>query len=189
MKTFKLFAATLLLFAFSANVNAQHQLDKDQLKTAKKTAKKNEKEGWKVKPGGLPLYEQEKMAMSYQLDFANWQIGSASSIGTVYDTALISALALAKANLASNIQTQLSTKYGVDVNNSQIGVDEANSKAETAMKSQAITVNQILSNPIIIYEAYQTRPNGSIEVSVRIAIPKQKVDKLVDTIFESSKWD
>lgn len=187
MKTFKLFAATLLLFAFTANMNAQRQLDKDQLKTAKKTAAKNEKEGWKVKPGGLPLIEQEKMAMSYQLDIANWQIGSASSIGTVYDAALVSAMAIAKANLASNIQTQLSAKFGVDVGNSQIGIDEASSKAEAAMKSQAITVNQTLSNPIVIYEAYQTRPNGNIEVIVRIAVPKQKVDKLVDNIFENAK--
>ena len=187
MKIFKLFAATLLLFAFTANLNAQCQLDKAQLKTAKKTAKKNEKEGWKVKPGGLPLIEQEKRAMSYQLDYANWQLGSASSIGTVYDTALISAMAIAKANLASNIQTQLSTKFGVDVGNSQIGIDEANSKAEAAMKSQAITVNQTLSNPIVLYEAYQTRPNGNIEVIVRIAVPKQNVDKLVDNIFENAK--
>lgn len=187
MKTLKLFVATLLLFAFSPNVKAQCQLDKAQLKTAKKTAKKNEKEGWKVKPGGLPLIEQEKIAMSYQLDYANWQIGSASSIGTVYDAALISAMAIAKANLASNIQTQLSAKFGVNVGNSQVGVDEANSKAEAAMKSQAITVNQTLSNPIIVYEAYQTRPNGSIEVVVRVAVPKKEVDKLIENLVEDVK--
>lgn len=187
MKTMKIFATLLMLFAFSAGVNAQRTLDKSQEKTAKKTAAQREKEGWKVKPGGLPLIEQEKMAMSYQLDIANWQIGSASSVGTVYDAALVSALALAKANLASNIQTQLSSKYAVETGNVQTGNDEAKSKAEAAMKSQAITVNQTLANPDIIYEAYQTRPNGSIEVSVRIAIAKQKVDKLIDSIFENSK--
>lgn len=187
MKKIKIFATLLMLFAFTASVNAQRPLDKDQLKTAKKTAAKNEKDGWKVKPGCLPLIEQEKMAMSYQLDIANWQIGSASSVGTVYDAALVSALAIAKANLASNIQTQLSSKYSVEVGNEQLGNNEANSKAEAAMKSQAITVNQTLANPDIIYEAYLTRPNGSIEVSVRIAIQKQKVDNLINNIFEKTK--
>jgi hypothetical protein len=127
------------------------------------------------------------MSMSYQLDRANWQVGSASSVGTVYDAALISALALAKANLASNIQTQLSSKFSIDAGNQQIGTDEAKSKAEAAMKSQAITVNQTLANPDIIYEAYQMRPNGSVEVSVRIAIQKQKVDNLVNSIFDQTK--
>ena len=55
------------------------------------------------------------------------------------------------------------------------------------MKSQAITVNQTLSNPDIIYQAYLTRPNGSIEVTVQIAISKHKLDKLVDDIFENAK--
>ena len=187
MKTIKFFAAALLLFAFTANVNAQRTLDKKQIKIAEKTAKEHEKEGWKVKPGTPPLVEQEKMALSYQLDIANWQIGSASSIGTVYDAALVSALAIAKANLASNIKTQLSAKIGVDVGNSQTGIDEADSKAEAAMKSQAITVNQTLSNPDIIYQAYLTRLNGSIEVTVQIAISKHKLDKLVDDIFENAK--
>jgi GH35 family endo-1,4-beta-xylanase len=57
MKTIKYFATLLMMFAFTASLNAQ-VLTKDQEKAVKKEVKKLEKDGWKVKPGAPSLAMQ-----------------------------------------------------------------------------------------------------------------------------------
>ena len=64
MKTIKIIATLLMLFAFTANVNAQF-LTKEQEKAVKKDVKRYEKEGWKVKPGSPSIAMQ--LTKSYQM--------------------------------------------------------------------------------------------------------------------------
>ena len=75
MKTIKIFATLLMLFAFTASVNAQI-LTKDQEKAVKKDVKKYEKDGWKVKPGAPSIAMQ--LTKSYQMAWENlerkWQV-------------------------------------------------------------------------------------------------------------------
>lgn len=187
MKLFNLFLTVMLFMAFSTDVCAQQELDKSQIKQAQKRAKELQKKGWDVKPGGLPIFEQEKMILSYRLDIGRWVVGSASSVGTIYDAARISAMNFAKTELANNISSQLTAKYVAEASNEQMGEDEAKSKAESAMKQQQVTINQKLSNPRVIADQYMRLPNGNYEVAITIAIEAQKIEDLVNDIYEKTK--
>ena len=100
---FFVFAA---LFA-SLTVNAQ-----DFSKIAAKEAKSYKKQGWVVAPGQFPLEYQ--LARAYQLrserdnnDYEVYVDGQAQSVGATYDAAKMQALEMAKLQLASKLQTQI----------------------------------------------------------------------------------
>ena len=59
--------------------------------------------------------------------------------------------------------------------------------AETAMKTQQVTVDQKLSNPRILFEAYMTKPNGNVEVNIRLAIKRKVIEDTANEIFEKTK--
>ncbi len=190
MKTIKLFATLLMLFVFATNVNAQ--FDKKQMKQIEKEVKAMEKEGWKVKPGGLSLLDQQIRSKKVQLEEdadgnAAWQIGAASSRGSVYDAARMQAMVLAKTELANAISASVTAKYASEAANKQLGNGSVESMVETAMKSQEVTVDQKLSNPRVLFEAYQTLPDGNIEVNIRLAIKKKLIEDAANEIFEKTK--
>lgn len=179
-----------MLFAFATGANAQ--FDKKQMKQIEKEAKTMEKEGWKVKPGGLSLLDQQIRSKKVQLEEdadgnPAWQIGSASSEGSVYDAARIQAMTLAKTELANAISANVSAKYASEAANKQLGDGSVESMTETAMKSQQVTVDQKLANPRVLFEAYQTKPNGNVEVTIRLAIKKQVINDAANEIFEKTK--
>ena len=189
MKTIKFFATLLMLFVFTTHVNAQ--FDKKQTKQIEKEVKAMEKEGWKVKPGGLSLLDQQIRSKKVQLEEdadgnAAWQIGAASSRGSVYDAARMQAMVLAKTELANAISANVTAKYASEAANKQLG-GSVESMVETAMKSQQVTVDQKLSNPRVLFEAYQTLPDGSVEVNIRLAIKKKLIEDAANEIFEKTK--
>lgn len=190
MKTIKFFATLLMLFVFTTHVNAQ--FDKKQMKQIEKDVKAMEKEGWKVKPGGLSLLDQQIRAKKVQLEEddegnALWQIGAASSEGSIYDAARMQAMVLAKTELANAISASVTAKYASEASNKQSGGGSVESMAETAMKTQQVTVDQKLSNPRILFEAYMTKPNGNVEVNIRLAIKRKVIEDTANEIFEKTK--
>ena len=115
-----------------------------------------------------------------------WQIGAASSRGSVYDAARMQAMVLAKTELANAISANVTAKYASEAANKQLG-GSVESMVETAMKSQQVTVDQKLSNPRVLFEAYQTLPDGSVEVNIRLAIKKKLIEDAANEIFEKTK--
>ena len=114
MKKMKIFATLLMLFAFTASVNAQF-LTKEQQKAVKKDVKKYEKEGWKVKPGSPSIAMQ--LTKSYQMAWERtadgtdqWMMGEGSSIGTIYDAARTQAMTVAQGEIARKMKTHRSSQ-------------------------------------------------------------------------------
>jgi hypothetical protein len=110
MKTLKIFATLLMLFAFTTSMNAQI-LTKAQEKAVKKDVKKYEKEGWKVKPGSPTIAMQ--LTKSYQMvwektaDGADqWIMGEGSSIGSIYDAARTQAMTVAQGEIARKMKSK-----------------------------------------------------------------------------------
>ena len=105
---------TLFMFLGLASVLYAQDLSKSEMKAIKKEAKKLEKEGWKVKPGELPIVDQLVRSRRVQLEEdengEKWYIGAASSIGGIYDAARMQALTLAKMTLALMILLTLAKK-------------------------------------------------------------------------------
>ena len=174
--------AMFLLLSLAMAVNAQG-LSKDEMKNIKKEVKRYEKDGWKTMPGALSLSDQLMRSRKVQLEEddegdAKWQIGTATSIGTIYDAARMQAMTLAKAELSGLITTNLTEKYVAASENQQMPLDQAESMAKAAMEAKAVTVDQRIGNPRVIFDAYRKLPNGNVEVTLRVAILVKKINDI-----------
>lgn len=152
---------------------SQRELDERASKDARKEAKKLKKEGWATAPGALPLEKQlDKsylMQMEYDEDmYPKYMMGEAMSIAQNYDGAKMQALALAKQNLAGQIQTEITALIENSVANNQLEAEEAATVTKTVMASQNL-ISQSIGRTITVVEAYRTLPNKNKEVMVRIA--------------------
>ena len=193
MKTIKILATLLMMFAFTASLNAQ-VLTKDQEKAVKKEVKKLEKEGWKVKPGSPSLamqitrssqaaWEQNSEGMD------KWISGEGSSIGTVYDAARSQAMTVAQGEIARRLNTDITSEIEQVLANEQFAQKEAESIAQTIVASMGRTVDQSISRPRTLMECYRDLPNGNVEVLMRLAISSDKLDALVKSGVERARLD
>lgn len=148
-------------------------------KTSRKQAKQMAKEGWLVAPGGLALEKQIENSALYQNSFEDDGVtpkfvwGDATSIGEHYDGAKMQALEIARMNLASNIESNITKLVEANNSNKQLVAEEAASvsKAITAAKS---FVTQKLGQTIIVIETYRRLKNKNYEVRVQIFYSMEK---------------
>lgn len=191
MKTTKIIATLLMLFAFTANVNAQF-LTKEQEKAVKKDVKRYEKEGWKVKPGSLSIAMQ--LTKSYQMAWEKtaegsdqWIMGEGSSVGTIYDAARTQAITVAQGEIGRKLRTDLTAQVEQDLANEQLGGGEAESIAQTIVNSMGKSVDQSIGRPSSLIEMYRDLPNGNVEVLMRLAISSAKLDALAKEAVDKAR--
>ena len=190
MKFIHLMLTVVLFIAFTANVNAQsRELSKDEKKELENEVKEslNNLDGWLVKPGALSLQAQQRRSSQVQLfEDDKWLVGSASSVGSVYDAARLQAMTLAKSEVAGQMETQISELIDAKVANKELGQGTAESVTEIAMKSKAITVDKKVKRPRILMECYKNLPNGNVEVLIRLAIDKNTINDLAEEIVDDA---
>lgn len=191
MKTIKYFATLLMMFAFTASLNAQ-VLTKDQEKAVKKEVKAMEKEGWKVKPGSLSLADQiirSKQAENELNadDNEKWIIGLASSVGTIYDAARTQAFTVAQGEIARRLKTDMTSQIESNLGNDQLAQNGAESVAQVIVTSMGKSIDQTISRPRTLMECYRDLPNGNVEVLMRLAISADKRDALVKAGVERAR--
>lgn len=189
MKTIKYFATLLMMFAFTASLNAQ-VLTKDQEKAVKKEVKAMEKEGWKVKPGSLSLADQiirSKQAEKELADNEKWIIGVASSVGTIYDAARTQAFTVAQGEIARRLKTDMTSQIESNLGNDQLAQNGAESVAQVIVTSMGKSIDQTISRPRTLMECYRDLPNGNVEVLMRLAISADKRDALVKAGVERAR--
>lgn len=153
--------------------NAKKALNDKATKTARKSSKDYQKEGWLVTPGALPLEKQLDRAYMMQLEvdedyLPRFIMSEAMSIGENYDGAKLQALELAKQNLAGQIETQMAAIIENSVSNSQLQANEAATITETISASKNL-ITQRLGRTVPVVELYRTLKNKNKEVLVRIA--------------------
>ena len=179
MKTMKIFATLLMLFAFTASVNAQY-LTKEQEKAVKKDVKKYEKEGWMTK--------SYQMAWERTADGTDqWLMGEGSSVGTIYDAARTQAMTVAQGEIARKMKTDLTTQIEQDIANDQLAQQEAESIAQTVVTAMGKSVDQTIGRPSSLVEMYRDLPNGNVEVLVRLAVSSAKLDALAKQGIEKAR--
>lgn len=180
MRLLKTIMSVMLLSITPFHMYAQFtaQQEKQIAKEAKKEAKRLKKEGWSVPAGNLPLEMQLAQAYKLQAEVnADMQpkyiFGQAISGGSFYDAAKMQAVELAKAELAGNILTDLTTIVSSKLENHQVSSDKANSASEIIKEGEAV-VSQKLDSPIPLIEIYRTLKDGTVEVQIRLAYEKEK---------------
>lgn len=152
---------------------SKSELNEKATKTARKEAKKLEKEGWKTAPGALPLEKQmdKSYLMQMQYDdnmYPKFIMSEGMSTGENYDAAKMQALELAKQNLSSQIQTEITALIENSVATSQLAAEEAASVTKSISAGKSL-ITQSLGRTITVVECYRTLPNKNKEVLLRIA--------------------
>lgn len=152
---------------------AKSDLKEKASKTARKEAKKLEKEGWTTAPGALPIDKQldRVYLMRMELDenmFPKYLMGEAMSIGQNYDAAKMQALELAKQNLAGQIQTEVTALIENTVANKQLEPEDAASVVQSISSAKNL-ISQSIGRVITVVEVYRSASNKNKEVLVRIA--------------------
>jgi len=149
--------------------------------TVAKEAKRLEKEGWRVRPGALPLEKQleRSYTMQYEYDedlYPKYIMGEATSVGENYDAAKTSAMSLALNNLAGQIQSEVTALIENTVVNKQLTAQEAISISETVMSSKML-ISQSLGRTLPVMECFRENSKKNTEVLVRVAYSGEKAKK------------
>lgn len=152
---------------------SKSELNEKATKTARKEAKKLEKEGWKTAPGALPLEKQMDKSYLMQMEYdenmyPKFIMSEGMSTGENYDAAKMQALELAKQNLSSQIQTEITALIENSVATSQLAAEEAASVTKSISAGKSL-ITQSLGRTITVVECYRTLPNKNKEVLLRIA--------------------
>lgn len=158
------------------------KLSKDELnakatKSARKEAKRLAKEGWMAAPGALPIEKQLDrsylMQMEYDEDmFPKYMMAERMSIGANYDAAKMQAVALAKEDLAGQINTEITALVENSVANEQLEANEAVSITKSIQEGMG-RIQGNIGRVITVTEVYRTLRNKNKEVLVRIAYNSQ----------------
>lgn len=160
---------------------AKTELKQRASRTARKDARKYEKEGWLVSPGALPIEKQLDKSYLMQMEYDNemfpkYIMAEAQSIGGNYDAAKMQALELAKQNLAGQIQTEVTALIENTVANEQLEAEQAASITRSVMASKNL-ISQSIGRVVPVVEMYRTLPNKNKEVLVRIAYNSEMAKK------------
>ncbi len=176
---------------------AKTELKQRASRTARKDARKYEKEGWLVSPGALPIEKQLDKSYMMQMEYDNemfpkYIMAEAQSIGGNYDAAKMQALELAKQNLAGQIQTEITALIENTVANEQLEAEQAVSITRSVMASKNL-ISQSIGRVVPVVEMYRTLSNKNKEVLVRIAynseMAKQAALKAVKQNLEDKGED
>ncbi len=175
MKLTRVIMYVMLLSMISSFVAAQ---DKKLEKEVKDRVKELKKEGWKAPSAGLPMEDQVRKSFKLQREEdSNYQrryiTGYAIGTGSLYNGAKGEATTMAKAFLADQINTELSSAVDNMMENRAISLEEVNTVSNLIMTAKT-TVKQRLYNIIPVMELCRTNKHGNVEILVELAYDKKK---------------
>lgn len=161
---------------------SEKELNQKATKSARKEAKRLAKEGWTVAPGCLPLDKQLDRTYIMQFQYSDintptYIMGDGMSVAGNYDGAKIQAMELAKFNIISQLQSDITALVENTVANDQLSDNEAASVSRTVMASKNVMA-QKLGQLTPVLETYRTTDKGTKEVLVRVAYNLEQARKL-----------
>ena len=192
MKTMK-FLAVLVMLSLSMGVSAQNALQRKlkenkaalkekASKDAKKEAKRYQKEGWEVMPGGLPMEKQCDRLFMFLDDFDDdmnplYIDGTGSSVAENMSAAQIQATELARMELASKIGSEVTGIVDNMVANKMLADDQAASITTTLTESKSIFSQKLgrVQTPLVLQRVLK---NKNKEVLVRMVAKKSAIDEI-----------
>jgi hypothetical protein len=192
MKTMK-FLAVLVMFSLSMGVSAQNALQKKvkenkaalkekASKDAKKEAKRLQKEGWTVSPGGLPLEKQVDRLYMFLEDYDDdmepvYVDGEGRSIAENFAAAQIQATELARMNIASKISSEATGIVDNMVANKMLADDQAASITTTLVENKSIFSQKLgrVQTPLTVTRELK---NKNKEVMVRMVTKVSSIKEI-----------
>ncbi len=153
---------------------------------AKRQAKVWKKEGWKASPGTPSLEQQmsDVLMCQYELDgeFPRYILGRSSAVSATYALARRQAIARARVDIASSIQTEVTEL----IETSELNIELSSSEVESVGKMLASgrqLVQQSLGRTNVVFEAFREF-DGKIEVMVNISYDGRAAKNTVLKLIE-----
>ena len=192
MKTMK-FLAVLVMLSLPMGVSAQNALQKKvkenkaalkekASKDAKKEAKRLQKEGWTVSPGGLPLEKQGDRLYMFLEDYDDdmepvYVDGEGRSIAENFAAAQIQATELARMNIASKISSEATGIVDNMVANKMLADDQAASITTTLVENKSIFSQKLgrVQTPLTVTRELK---NKNKEVMVRMVTKVSSIKEI-----------
>ena len=192
MKTVK-FLPVLVMLSLSMGVSAQNALQKKvkenkaalkekASKDAKKEAKRLQKEGWTVSPGGLPLEKQVDRLYMFLEDYDDdmepvYVDGEGRSIAENFAAAQIQATELARMNIASKISSEATGIVDNMVANKMLADDQAASITTTLVENKSIFSQKLgrVQTPLTVTRELK---NKNKEVMVRMVTKVSSIKEI-----------
>ncbi|MCM1311653.1 MAG: hypothetical protein NC206_08520 [Bacteroides sp.] len=148
-------------------------LEEKASKDARKEAKRLTKQGWRPIAGSLPLEKQLDIAYKMQFEYdedlyPRYIMGEATAVSTIESAARLQADQLAKEDLASNIQTEITGLIENTATTQQIAPDDATAMVKTVAASKSL-ISQTLTTPRPVLQMSRVLPNKNYEVTLRFA--------------------
>lgn len=150
-------------------------------KDVKKQAKELKKQGWEVAPGALSIERQLYRAQLMEYDLnedgdAKYVIGNGRGVGSVHDAAKIQAIEVARQDIATQIESALTSEIESTIGNKQLTQEEGQSVLQIVQGSKGV-VEQSLGRLITVVEMSRKTKKG-IEVNVRMAYNYANVERI-----------
>lgn len=156
-------------------------------KDTRKQAKQLVKEGWKVAPGGMSIEKQlaraELLDNSFEEDGVTQKYakGDATSTAESYDAGKMQALELARLNLVSSIETDITELAETNRSNKDISADNAASVIKVLRSSKSF-VSKKLGQTNSVIEMYRELPNGNVQVRVQTYYSMDKAREIAKAV-------
>ena len=192
MKTVK-FLAVVVMLSLSMGVSAQNALQKKvkenkaalkekASKDAKKEAKRLQKEGWTVSPGGLPLEKQVDRLYMFLEDYDDdmepvYVDGEGRSIAENFAAAQIQATELARMNIASKISSEATGIVDNMFAIKMLADDQAASITTTLVENKSIFSQKLgrVQTPLTVTRELK---NKNKEVMVRMVTKVSSIKEI-----------
>lgn len=148
------------------------EIQEKAIKDARKEAKRLEKQGYRVPVGKLPLARQIEdswqAAVTTDADGVPYYfMATATSIGSNFTAASMSATNTAKLDIAGQIQTQIASVVEQKIANNEISADNAVAVNSFVSASKSV-INNTLGRVLKFVEIYRMLENGNIEAQITL---------------------
>lgn len=167
------------------------QISEKAMKEARKKAKTYKKQGFSEAAGALPIDKQLEMSWKYIYDRDPqgqpvYLTATQTAVGGSLAAAKMQAMALAKVDLASQIETQVAGLIQSQVGNEEISPKEAETLVST-IAANKLKIQQTLGQTIPLLEISRTINGGkSCQIQVMIGYRAEDANKTAKKIIRES---
>jgi len=153
----------------AANLKA---LQKKAIKIARNEAKKNEKAGYRVAPGALPMSLQLEKSYLKEMetdDAGNkrFYTSTRTAVAESQIAAVMQATEAARLDIAGQISSEVAAMINSNIANQQLNAEDAASVTKIVAASKTIVAQQ-LGSVVPVFEMYK-KIDKNIEANVRLA--------------------
>lgn len=166
------------------------QIKEKAVREARQKAKQLKKQGFAEFVGSLPVDKQLEQSWKYIYDrdqkgYPVYLTANQTAIGGSVAAAKTQASALAKVDIAGQIETQVAALLESQVSNQELGAQEAATIVKT-VSANKLKIQQTLGRTIPMLEVYRKLSNGNYEVQLMLGYNTQEAFSVVKKVVKES---